>query len=60
MHASLCVRVVGTASAPRFQLDPAAATELLKAGLTGSGQPAAAPVPPKPASTQDRLNSLNA
>ncbi|HEV2621953.1 MAG TPA: AsmA family protein [Frateuria sp.] len=51
------VRVGGTASAPSFQLDPAAATGLLKAGLGGTApQPAAG----QPAETgkQGMLNDL--
>ncbi|TPG08210.1 hypothetical protein EAH88_11210 [Rhodanobacter glycinis] len=34
--ASCGMHVTGTASAPRFKIDPAAVTSVIKAGLTGS------------------------
>lgn len=52
------VRVGGTASAPSFQLDPAAATGLLKAGL--NSREASQPAAQQPAQTgkQEVLNDL--
>ncbi|HEV2539685.1 MAG TPA: AsmA family protein [Frateuria sp.] len=51
------VRVGGTASAPSFQLDPAAATGLLKAGL-GGAEPKPAAAQPAEAGKQGMLNDL--
>jgi AsmA protein len=51
------VRVGGTASAPSFQLDPAAATGLLKAGL-GSTAPKPAAAQPAQTGKQGMLNDL--